>query len=59
MDKVYDYLPAPGQHVNGSPNVKVGETKEDLIRKLNGERPGNWVRELWRIHRFSALTILW
>lgn len=39
MNKVYDFLPAPAQHVNGRPYMKVGETKDDLMRKLNEEKP--------------------
>ena len=41
--KVYDYQPAPGQFINLAPEWEDGDTKEDIIRKveeslLNDER---------------------
>jgi uncharacterized protein YjdB len=33
ISKVYDYMPAPGQFVNGMPEYETGDTKADMIRK--------------------------
>jgi len=34
INKVYDFLPAPGQFVNKLPEYEDGDTKEDMIRKV-------------------------
>lgn len=34
LSKVYDYCPAPGQFVNTMPEYIKGETKEDMIKKV-------------------------
>ncbi len=34
ITKVYDFQPAPGQHVNTYPSFTDGETKEDILAKI-------------------------
>jgi len=34
ISKVYDYSPAPGQFINELPPYQVGDTKEDMIKKV-------------------------
>jgi hypothetical protein len=34
IHKVFDYRPAPGQHINKLPEYKEGNTHEDMIRKV-------------------------
>ncbi|MCC8146187.1 MAG: cell surface protein [Bacteroidales bacterium] len=34
ISKVYDFMPAPGQFVNDLPEYEFGDTKEDMIRKV-------------------------
>ncbi|MDR1102189.1 MAG: PKD domain-containing protein [Tannerella sp.] len=44
IDRVYDYRPAPGQFINVSPEYGPGDTREDILRKveelLTGEDGG-------------------
>lgn len=41
INKVYDYLPAPGQFVNTMPEYEEGDTKEDIIRKAEESITGD------------------
>ncbi len=34
ITKVYDFVPAPGQHVNSLPTYTDGDTKEDILAKI-------------------------
>ncbi|MDR2469431.1 MAG: PKD domain-containing protein [Tannerella sp.] len=34
ISKVYDFCPAPGQFVNVSPEYESGDTREDILRKV-------------------------
>ncbi|MDR3262474.1 MAG: PKD domain-containing protein [Tannerella sp.] len=34
ISKVYDFQPAPGQFINVSPEYEPGDTREDIIRKV-------------------------
>ncbi len=34
ISKVYDYNPAPGQFINELPEYEAGDTKDDMIRKV-------------------------
>lgn len=34
INKVYDFVPAPGQFINELPSYEVGDTKTDMIKKV-------------------------
>ncbi|MEG2598363.1 MAG: T9SS type A sorting domain-containing protein [Muribaculaceae bacterium] len=41
ISKVYDFNPAPGQFVNEMPEYEVGDTKDDMIRKVESSIIGD------------------
>lgn len=41
IHKVYDYVPAPGQFINEAPEYEAGDTKADVIRKVEEYIVGN------------------
>lgn len=41
ITKVYDFLPAPGQFVNGIPEYEEGDTKDDILAKVEEQLCGN------------------
>ena len=43
ISKVYDYNPAPGQHINNVPEWEEGDTKETMLQKASQQLVGQGV----------------
>lgn len=43
ISKVYDYNPAPGQHINNVPEWEEGDTKESMLQKASQQLVGQGV----------------
>jgi hypothetical protein len=56
ISKVFDYCPAPGQHINKLPQYDSGDTREIMIQKVENSIKGN-TRELISLGDFGGYVV--
>lgn len=56
INKVYDYVPAPGQFINVIPEYEAGDTKESMIKKVQDAISGD-AKELISLGGYGGYVV--